>query len=376
MRTNKNKLASAMSIAMAVASFAAISACEKANPTAAVTMKNNITDLRLSTNSVIDTALKDILPFKMGAAINMTRYYTVPAYKAAAIREFNSVTAEGAMKMAALQPTQGNFVYTDADTLVQFAQVNNMRVHGHTLVWATVPAWVNSFSGTAAQWDTLMKTHIKTVVSHFKGKVASWDVVNEGIADNGTLRDNIWHQHIGDGYIAKAFQYAHEADPDAKLFYNDYGSEYSANRRNGINNLLRSLLATGVPVDGVGLQMHMLKTQSNAGVKAAIDSAAALGILVHISEIDIALNTTNSVSYAVTPADYTILKNLFQYTANTYVHDVPVAKQHGITTWSVNDLYSWRRTTTSPSHPDWPVLLNDTYQHKECYGTFVYGATH
>lgn len=368
-------LATVMSIAMAVAGFAAISACKTANPEITFTGKTIAAQQRFSVYS-IDTALKDSLPFKMGTAINMPRYYTVPAYKAAAIREFNSVTAEGAMKMAALQPAQGTFVYTDADSLVNFAQAHSMRVHGHTLVWANVPAWVNSFSGTAAQWDTLMKTHIKTVMAHFKGKVASWDVVNEAVADGGGLKDNVWRLHIGDGYIAKAFQYAHQADPNAKLFYNDYGSEYSSLRRNGINTLIRNLLASGVPVHGVGLQMHMLKTQSNAGIKAAVDSAAALGILVHISEVDVALNTTNSPTYAVTAADYTNLKTIFECVANTYVHDVAQAKQFGITTWSVNDLYSWRRTTTSPSHPDWPTLLNDTYQHKECYGRFVYGALH
>lgn len=319
----------------------------------------------------VDTTLKDFMPFPFGAAINMTRTDTQPLYKATVEREYNSLTSEGAMKMRSIRPAIDSFYFAGADRIVDFAELNGMRMHGHTLVWAAIPDWLRDFPGDSTAWEQILKNHIQTVVTHYKGRVASWDVVNEAIADNGTIRQNIWYQKLGPGYIARSFQYAHEADSAALLFYNDYGHEYSSARRNGINSLLRSLLADSVPVHGIGLQMHTnINIHPNA-LRVAIDSAAATGLLVHISELDISVNRTNDPNYVLTPAVEADQAELFRVIAEKYA-SLPSSQQFGITTWNVGDLDTWRRPTYG--FPDFPLPFDVDYNRKLAYYALIEGA--
>lgn len=310
--------------------------------------------------------LQKALPFKFGAAVNNSLLRQNTAYRNVVIKEFNSLTSENAMKFAQLHPSENTYTWTEADYLVDFAQQNGKRVHGHTLIWhKNPPAWVLNFQGDAAAWDKLLKDHITAVVTRYKGKVTSWDVVNEAIAENGSLRpESIWLQKLGPEFIEKSFIYAHQADPDALLFYNDYGHEYGPTKRTAIINLVNSLIQKGVPIHGIGMQMHTRYTQSNANLSAAITTAAATGLRVHIAELDIAMNPDNiqDLTYSAGLAEQQKAK--YEYIVRTY-NAIPKNQQFGITTWNVGDADSWIRGEYK--RPDWPLPFDDNYSRKAAY---------
>lgn len=310
------------------------------------------------------TSLKS-LPFLFGAAVNASLLRSNAPYKTLVTTEFSSVTAENAMKFLTIHPSENTYSWTDADEIVSLAKANGMRVHGHTLNWyKSLPTWVSNFQGDTPAWENLLKTHIQTVVGHFKGKVASWDVVNEAFEDNGTYRNSIWVQKLGTDYIARAFEYAHQADPDALLFYNDYGHEYSTAKRTAILNLVNDLKARGVPIHGIGLQMHTRYNQTDANIISAISLAAATGLKVHISELDIALNPDNNktLTYNSTLAELQSMK--YKLIVKTF-YAIPKAQQYGITTWNVTDADSW--IPNEYSRPDWPLPFDNKYQRKAAY---------
>jgi len=312
-----------------------------------------------------EVTLKSAMPFPMGAALNVSLLKSNNNYRNLIIKEFNSVTAENAMKFASLHPSKDTYTWSDADYLIDFANANGMRVHGHTLNWyKSLPDWVNNFQGTTAEWENLLKTHIQTVIGHFKGKVASWDVVNEAINDDGKIRNSIWVQKLGVDYIGRAFQYAHEADPNALLFYNDYGHEFGPTKRTAILNLVNSLKSKGIPIDGIGLQMHTRVTQTDANLATAITTAAATGLKVHISEIDIALNPDNTAgaTYTTALADQQAAK--YKAIVKAY-NSIPKAQQFGITQWNVTDADSW--IPSNYNRPDWPLPFDAQYQRKPAY---------
>lgn len=312
----------------------------------------------------VNTTLKD-MPFKFGAAVNASLLRNNASYKALVVKEFSSLTAENAMKFATVHPSENTYNWTDADEIVALAQANGKRIHGHTLNWyKSLPAWVINFSGDTQAWENLLKTHIQTVVTHFKGKVSSWDVVNEAFEDDGTYRNSIWIQKLGTDYIARAFEYAHQADPDALLFYNDYGHEYSTAKRTAILNLVNNLKSRGIPIHGMGLQMHTRYNQSDANITLAITTAAATGLLVHISELDVALNSDNNLAltYSATLAEQHAAK--YKSIVKTY-YAIPKAQQYGITTWNVTDADSW--IPTEYNRPDWPLPFDASYQRKAAY---------
>src|SRR5690606_6128994 len=211
-------------------------------------------------------------------------------------REMSSLTTENTMKMGALTTGRGEYFWDDADFFVDFAQENDIRAHGHTLIWykngdLSTPQWVRDFKGNKEDWKRLMKEHITAVVSRYKGRVTSWDVVNEAIRDDGSFRtpeECVWTKNIGvPEYIDWAFQCAHEADPEALLFYNDYGHEYSRSKGLAINELVRGMKERGVPVHGLGLQMHVGVHRDIADIEAAVELAAETDLLIHISELNV-----------------------------------------------------------------------------------------
>ncbi|WP_324675875.1 endo-1,4-beta-xylanase [Hymenobacter sp. GOD-10R] len=315
------------------------------------------------------TGLKQLAPFPMGAAVNVSLLKTRPAYEQTVATEYNSLTAENAMKFASLHPAQTTYTWSDADYIVTYAQQHNARVHGHTLVWyKSLPSWVTGFQGDSAAWENLMKTHIQTVVTHFKGKVASWDVVNEAFEDNGTLRNSVWRQHLGPDFIARAFQYAHEADPAALLFYNDYGHEWGPTKRTAILNLVNGLKSRGIPIHGIGLQMHTNSNRADSNLATAINTAAQTGLKVHIAELDIAMNPDKTAGLAFTPAIAAAQKAKYKAIVQAF-KALPAAQRFGITTWNVGDADTWIRGSCSCS--DWPLPFDDNYQRKPAYDGIV-----
>jgi endo-1,4-beta-xylanase len=312
-----------------------------------------------------EITLQKNMPFPIGAAVNVSLLKSNTNYRNLVIKEFNSVTAENAMKFASVHPSKDIYTWSDADYLVDFAVANGKRLHGHTLNWyKSLPDWVNNFQGTTAEWENLLKTHIQTVVGHFKGKVVSWDVVNEAVNEDGTIRNSIWVQKLGVDYIGRAFQYAHEADPNALLFYNDYGHEFGPTKRTAILNLVTGLKNKGIPIDGIGIQMHTRVTQSDANLTAAISTAAATGLKIHISEIDITLNPDNVQSMTYTTALGEQQAAKYKTIVQAY-NAIPKSQQFGITQWNVTDADSW--IPSNYSRPDWPLPFDAQYQRKAAY---------
>lgn len=319
-----------------------------------------------------DTMLYKMMPFKMGASVSVNLMKTNAKYNGVVTKEYNSITAENAMKFGALHPAQNTYFWTDADYLVDYAIANGKRVHGHTLNWyRSLPSWVTNFSGDSAAWEDLLKTHIQTVVSHFKGKVSSWDVVNEAFNDDGTIRNSIWVQHLGTDYIARCFQYARQADPDVLLFYNDYGHEYSSAKRAAIANMIADFKSRGIPIDGIGMQFHMTYTQSDANISAAISMAAATGLKVHISELDIRLNDAKVQGLVLTPTLADQQAARYKFVVKTY-NSIPAAQQYGITTWNVGDADSWIPGWLGA--PDYPLPFDVNYLRKPAYRAIIEGA--
>lgn len=312
-------------------------------------------------------SLKQALPFPVGAALKINLLRKNPTYRNLVAREFNSVTAENAMKFHALHPAEKVYRWSDADYFVRFAKSNNMRVHAQTLIWPkSTPKWVTEFQGDKAAWKRMYKMHIQTVVSHFKGQVAAWDVVNEAFDDKGGYKKAIWLEKIGPEYIELAFQYAHEADPDALLFYNDYGQEHGGKKLRAILNMVSQFKRKGVPIHGLGMQMHVVLRMNIQNLQRNLTLAATTGLKIHMSELDI------SVRYKK-PEEFKLDVNLAAAQGDLYKAIVrafltlPERQQYGITLWGIGDRDSfWNSKSKSRTH-DYPLLFDHFYKPKPAY---------
>jgi endo-1,4-beta-xylanase len=300
------------------------------------------------------------------------------------------VTAENEMKFQSLQPTEGTFTYGPADGIVNFAIQNGMKVRGHTLVWHTqTPSWV--FNN--ASKETLlarMRTHISNVVSHFRGKVYAWDVVNEAVMEDGSYRTgdlaenqkSRWYEIAGESYIAEAFKAAHAADPDAKLFYNDF-YDYVPAKHTGIYNMLKALLEQGVPIHGVGMQCHLNIEQSTVAtshgyhqsvenLEAAIELYSSLGLEVHVTELDLSLyipGVMYDMSTFYTPATFTEALQIKQ--AERYRVFFELFRKHAdvltsVTFWGIADDNTWLSEFDS-GRQDFPLLFDTQHNPKKAY---------
>ncbi len=236
----------------------------------------------------------------MGTAVKYDQIVHNADYRAMVVREYDMVTPENALKWGALRPDEKTFDFHEADAIVEFAQSNHIMVRGHNLCWnedKNAPKWLLAGTYTPDQARELLKTHIQTVMAHYRGKVFCWDVVNEAVANNPKdantpLNDGFWMRHLGPEYVELAFRYAHEADPQAQLFYNDYDlSNPMGPKSDRIYQLVKSLKAKGVPIDGVGLQAHynLNRAPTAQALKADIQRYAALGLKVHLTELDVQL---------------------------------------------------------------------------------------
>lgn len=311
--------------------------------------------------------LKDYTKFPMGGSVNYDYLNVNVDYTKLCDTEFVSITPENHMKMGWLQPVRNRFDFTKADAIVKFATDRGIRVHGHTLVWhQTLPTWVKQFSGDQQAWEQILKEHIQTVVKHYKGKVASWDVVNEAFEDNGTLRKSVWSDNIPD-YIAKSFQWAREADPDVLLFYSDYGQDRNTPLKSeAILAMITDLKKRNIPIDGYGLQSHLSTINStNERIIKSIQDAAATGLKVHLSELDVSVNSNNVSTFTYNDAIKAKQTEMYKVVFETY-RSIPTNQQYGITCWNVGDKDTWLRT--SFNRPlEYPLLFDDNYKRKEVY---------
>ena len=309
---------------------------------------------------------------------------------------YNEIVAGNCMKMDATEPTENNFKFDDADKLLAYTQANNMKLRGHTLVWhSQVPAWFfqdkNDASKPASR-DLLlsrMKNHIQNVAGRYAGKIDSWDVVNEVISDSNGLRDdsgNSKYKSIigdvdGDGfdsdYIELAFKYAREADPKAKLIINDYGMEGSTRKRDDMYNLIKRLLEKGVPIDGVGLQMHIsMYSPSSQQVKDCIEKFATLKSIkpnfdIQITEADMSIYNGNEPTKEITDDVY--LQQATQYKKLFEVFKEEAVKKNISTVmmWGEADCDTWLDNHPVKGRKDAPLFFDRNLQAKPAYWAVV-----
>jgi endo-1,4-beta-xylanase len=272
---------------------------------------------------------------RIGTAVEPEPLREDPAYGAALLTHFSQITPENAMKLGPLRPTLATFDFSGADALVEFAMQHGLAVHGHTLVWdRQLPAWLSQRAWTRPRLLPVLREHIHAVVSRYRGRVARWDVVNEALDENGGLRHSIWRTSIGDDYVELAFRWANEADPDARLFYNEFGAEGRGAKADGVLRLVRRLLELGVPLHGVGLQMHVSGEHAPdpAEVVTNMRRMAALGLELHVSEMDVRL--------PVPPTPDAVAAQARTY-ASIMQACLAVDACRAFTTWGVGDRYSW-----------------------------------
>lgn len=284
-------------------------------------------------------------------------------------RNFNMVVAENEMKVDALQPNRGEFNFYGGDCLVNFAGRHGMEVRGHTLLWHNqLPAWIssdgykNDHNYTRAELLQIMKDHITTVVTHFKGKVDEWDVVNEVLDDNQTtirtnplsydLRQSVWQKVIGEDYIDSAFVYARRADPDARLYINDYGVEFQGKAKTqAYYNLVRRLVNDGIPVDGVGFQCHLTVGEADSAKFATnVKRYEALGVKCAITELDMSMPDPYAAGAEESQAE--------EYRKMTAVM-MNFDHCDNIVIWGVTDDMSWRQGN--------PLIFRSTLEAKPAF---------
>ncbi|GAB2629554.1 endo-1,4-beta-xylanase [Streptomyces capparidis] len=245
--------------------------------------------------------------------------------------EFNQITPGNTMKWQFTEPARGRFDYTGADQVVDFAKAHNQTVRGHTLVWhSQLPDWVSSVP--AGELLGVMRDHVTHEVNHFKGELIHWDVVNEAFNEDGTRRPSVFQQKIGDSYIAEAFKAARAADPDVKLYYNDYNIEHLGPKSDAVYNLVKQFKAQGVPIDGVGMQAHLISGQVPTSIQQNIQRFADLGVDVALTELDIRMNLPRTAAKDAQQAQ--------EYGAVVRAC-LAVSRCVGITVWDYTDKYSW-----------------------------------
>ncbi len=319
--------------------------------------------------------------FYVGAALN---YDQIMGWDQASLRivkkQFSSITAENAMKWEHIHPAPGKYNFAPADSFVAFGERNNLFIVGHTLVWHNqTPEWVfKDQSGNPVSRDTLllrMQEHISAVVGRYKGRIQGWDVVNEAVEDNGQLRNTSWLKIIGEDYIQSAFEWAHEADPGAELYYNDFNMWKVSNRERVIQ-LVKSLQARGIRIDGIGMQGHWgLDYPLIDEIETSIIAYAALGVEVLITELEMdMLPRPDSYTGAeitrwaashedLDPYAQGLPDSMQNVIADRYAEFFRLFYKHRdkigrVTLWGIHDGQSWRNNWPIPGRTAYPLLFD------------------
>jgi len=321
--------------------------------------------------------------FPVGVAVS-TRDLNDPAEVALITRQFNSLTPENAMKMAPIHPEEFRYNWGPADSIVAFAQAHHMRVRGHNLCWhSQAPHWMfYDKQGKLVSKEVLLqrlKEHIYTVVGRYKGRIYAWDVVNEAIADDTAkfLRNSLWYQICGEDFIFKAFQYAHEADPKAVLFYNDYNAE-RPEKRARIYRLLKEMVDAKIPINGIGLQAHWSLNEPSANeLVKTIRLFSSLGIKVQITELDISVYPWEKNMRRLRPnEDTTYTPDREKRQTAQYAMAFKIFRENkqnitGVTFWNVSDRHSWLNLYPVIGRRNYPLLFDQYLQPKKAYWDVV-----
>ncbi|WP_114940759.1 endo-1,4-beta-xylanase [Mucilaginibacter endophyticus] len=321
--------------------------------------------------------------FPVGVAVNLAALSDT-AERNLICNQFNSITPENAMKMGPIHPEENRYYWRDADSIVAFAQTHHIRIRGHNLCWHNqVPNWIfydgNKKLVTKEILLKRLKDHINTVVGRYKGKIYAWDVVNEAVSDDSTqlLRNSLWYKICGEDFIFKAFEYAHEADPNAILFYNDYNTERPG-KRERVYRLLKKLIDARVPVNAVGLQAHWsLNEPTVLELTRAIEEYASLGLKIQITELDISVYPNENGNRALKDAENTAFtperakKQAEQYTRVFEIFRKYRKYITGVTFWNLSDKYSWLDNFPVRDRKNYPLLFDQSLQPKQAFWDVV-----
>ena len=300
------------------------------------------------------------------------------------IKQFNSLTAENVMKMGPIHPEENRYNWEPADQIVNFAVANGMKMRGHTLCWHNqTPAWFfKNADGSQVDKETLhkrLKEHITEVVTRYKGKVYAWDVLNEAIDDSDSkfYRDSPFYQICGEDFIAKVFQYAHEADPNALLFYNDYNTEKPA-KRDKIHKMVKQLIDAKVPIHGVGLQGHWnIFDPSEKDLRESLKLFSSLGLAVQITELDVSVYPSEQGRREKRADESdTFTAEMEQKQIEKYKMAFAAFREFkssitGVTFWNISDKRSWLDNFPVRGRKNYPLLFDQQLQPKKAYWEVV-----
>jgi endo-1,4-beta-xylanase len=317
--------------------------------------------------------------FPIGVAVSVNDISN-PAEVKLILQQFNSLTPENDMKMGPIHPEENVYNWKNADSIVAFAQAHGLKVRGHNLCWhEQTPAWLfKGADGKLVTKDVLLKrlkTHITTIVKRYKGKIYAWDVVNEAIDDDSTkfLRNSLWYQICGDDFIIKAFEYAHEADPKAILFYNDYNTE-RPQKRERVYKLLKQLVDAKVPINAVGIQAHWsIYEPSAAELEETIKKFSSLGLKVQVTELDVSIYPWEKNRRALRPGEsdaYT--PELEKKQDDKYAEIFNIFRKYknvisGVTFWNISDGHTWLDDYPVAGRKNYPLLFDQNLQPKKAY---------
>ncbi|MFC4874369.1 endo-1,4-beta-xylanase [Negadavirga shengliensis] len=310
---------------------------------------------------------------------------------------FNSIVAENVMKSGPLQRREGEFDFSLADRFVEFGEDNEMHITGHTLIWhSQAPNWFFTDSqGNDVSREVLiqrMENHIKTVVGRYKGRVKGWDVVNEAILDDGSYRKSKFFEIIGEEFIPLAFQFAHEADTEAALYYNDY-SMSNPGKRQGVISMVKKLQEEGLKIDGIGMQGHVgLDYPSLQEFERSIVAFSDLGVEVMVTELDITVlpspranqgaevSTNFTYQEKINPYKEGLPDSVSEALTERYLDFFKLFIKHQdkisrVTTWGVADHHSWKNNWPVRGRTDYPLLFDRNYQPKPMVSRLVEAVT-
>lgn len=274
------------------------------------------------------------LGIHVGSAVSYNALTTDTQYAQILGQQFSAITPENEMKWVSIEAQRGVYTFGQADAEVHFAEQHDQLVRGHNLVWnSQLPDWLTGGTFTNEQLKDILRQHIFTEVSHFRGKIWQWDVVNEPFNEDGTLKSTMWLNALGPDYIADALRWAHEADPHAKLFLNDFNIEGIGPKSDGMYALVKSLKEQGVPIDGVGFETHLdLQFSLPPEIKENFQRFAALGLQVDITEMDVRMFVP------ATPDQLAAQASVY---AQLMQDCIAVRSCVDFTIWEYTDKYSW-----------------------------------
>lgn len=349
-----------------------------------------------STPAETEKTLKDAFEgkFFIGTALNERQITGTDSLSIGIVKKhFNSIVAENCMKAERIHPVEGQFSWDLPDRFVEFGEKNNMHIVGHTLIWhSQAPRWFFvDENGNDVSREVLierMRYHISNVVERYKGRVHGWDVLNEAIVENGSLRKSRFLEIIGEDYIELAFQFAAEADPEAELYYNDYGMG-NPGRRRGVIEMVKNLQEKGIKIDGIGMQGHLnLESLNLEEFEKSIVAFAELGLPVMITEFDLTIlpfPTQDVTADVGLRAEYEARMNPY---ADGFTEDILIRwneacadifrlflkhqdKITRVTTWGVTDNHSWKNNWPIRGRTDYPLLFDRNYQPKPAVQTII-----